>query len=125
MAETNHPTLGHGKICYLELPAVDIEQSAAFYKTVFGWQSRRRDDGSIAFDDGVGEVSGTWVLGRKPTIETGLLVHIMVDNAEATIQSVLAHGGKLVRSIGHDAPEITARISDPAGNIMGIFQERG
>jgi len=30
------------------------------------WQSRRRDNGTVAFDDGVGEVSGTWVTGRPP-----------------------------------------------------------
>lgn len=125
MSDSKQPALGHGKICYVELPAIDIDRSAAFYKAVFGWESRRRGDGSIAFDDGVGQVSGTWVLDRKPSTEIGLLVHIMVDNAEATIQSVLAHGGKLVRPIGHDAPEITARISDPAGNILGIYQHRG
>jgi uncharacterized protein len=55
------PTTGNGKICYLEIPAVDIDQSSRFYQTVFGWQIRRRGDGNLAFDDGVGEVSGTWV----------------------------------------------------------------
>jgi uncharacterized protein len=58
------PTLGHAKICYLEIPANDIRESAGFYEQVFGWKIRRRGDGSIAFDDGVGEVSGTWVTGR-------------------------------------------------------------
>src|SRR5690242_10627868 len=100
MSESKQPTLGHGKICYVELPALDIARSAAFYRAVFGWESRRRGDGSIAFDDGVGQVSGTWILDRKPTTEIGLLVYIMVDDAAATIQSVLAHGGKLVRPIG-------------------------
>ena len=31
------PSRANGKICYLEIPAVDIEQSAAFYASVFGW----------------------------------------------------------------------------------------
>ena len=59
------PTLGNGKICYLEIPATDITRSADFYGRVFGWRVRKRGDGSTAFDDGVGEVSGTWVLGRR------------------------------------------------------------
>ncbi|WP_315823708.1 hypothetical protein [Paraflavitalea speifideaquila] len=42
----------------LELPALAIAVSAAFYNTVFGWQIRERPDGSVSFDDGVGEVSG-------------------------------------------------------------------
>ena len=58
------PTFGNGKICYIEIPATDVARSADFYAKVFGWNVRRRGDGSTAFDDGVGEVSGTWVLGR-------------------------------------------------------------
>ena len=58
------PTLANGKICYVEIPAIDIQGSASFYEKVFGWQLRKRGDGAIAFDDGVGQVSGTWVTGR-------------------------------------------------------------
>src|SRR5437867_1299824 len=67
------PTYGNGKICYIEMPATDIARSADFYKKVFGWQNRKRGDGSTAFDDSVGEVSGTWVLGRPPSAKPGLL----------------------------------------------------
>jgi len=119
----SHPTIGNGKICYLEIPALDIETSSRFYTTVFGWQTRTRGDGAIAFDDAVGEVSGTWVRGRKPMTEVGLLFYIMVDDVAAAIESVVANGGKLVQPIGADAPEITARFSDPAGNIIGLYQE--
>src|SRR5271169_3704884 len=115
--ETNmHPTFGNGKVCYIEIPAIDIQRSASFYKTVFGWQVRERGDGSIAFDDGVGEVSGTWVTGRKAATDPGVLIHIMVDNAAATLETLIANGGKIVQPIGRDAPEITARFNDPAGN---------
>jgi hypothetical protein len=68
------PTLGNGKICYVEIPALDVRRSAEFYAEVFGWRTRRRSDGAIAFDDGVGEVSGTWVLGRPAAMSPGLLI---------------------------------------------------
>src|SRR4051794_5752772 len=100
------PTLGNGKICYVEIPAVDIERSAAFYQRVFGWSSRKRGDGHIAFDDGVGEVSGTWVLGQPPSTAPGLLLYIMVDNAEETVKAIVASAGEIVQQIGGDAPEI-------------------
>jgi len=29
-----------------------------------------------------------------------------------------------VQEIGGDAPEITARFKDPAGNILGLYQQR-
>jgi len=117
------PTIRNGKICYIEMPAIDIDRSASFYKTVFGWNTRKRGDGAIAFDDTVNEVSGTWVLDRKPMTEVGLLFYIMVDSVEQTIDMVLANGGKLIQPIGMDAPEITARFTDPAGNIVGLYQE--
>ncbi len=117
------PTTGNGKICYVELPATDIATSAAFYHDVFGWKIRTRGDGATAFDDGVGEVSGTWVVGRAPCGAPGLLVYIMVDSVEATLDAVFANGGELVQAIGADAPEITARFRDPGGNIIGLYQE--
>lgn len=123
------PTFGNGKICYIELPAHDVQASAEFYREVFGWKVRTREDGSVAFDDGVGEVSGTWTQYRVPMLQdppqTGLIVHIMVDDAEATVAKVTAHGGEIVRPIGKDDPEITALFRDPGGNVLGIYQHGG
>jgi predicted enzyme related to lactoylglutathione lyase len=123
MADNKTPTYGNGKICYIEMPAVDINQSASFYKTVFGWNIRQRGDGATAFDDAVGQVSGAWMLDREPTTQVGLLIYIMVDNIQASIEAVIANGGKIIQPVGMDAPEITARFTDPAGNIIGLYQE--
>jgi uncharacterized protein len=117
------PTMGNGKICYVELPATDVRRSAEFYQAVFGWNVRTRGDGSTAFDDGVGQVSGAWVTGRPPQSQPGMLIYVMVDSVEDTIQSILAHGGELVQPIGADAPEITARFRDPGGNVIGLYQQ--
>jgi len=118
------PTLANGKVCYIEMPAVDIQRSADFYAQVFGWHIRQRGDGHTAFDDTTGQVSGTWVVGRKASLEPGLLLYIMVDSAAATLDAILAHGGELVQPIGADAPEITARFRDPGGNVLGLYQDR-
>jgi uncharacterized protein len=123
MDNSKHTTLTNGKICYIEMPAIDIKASARFYKEVFGWQTRERGDGSLAFDDTVGQVSGTWVLGRRAATEPGLLIYIMVDSVATTIDSIIISGGRIVQPIGMDAPEVTARFSDPAGNILGLYQQ--
>jgi hypothetical protein len=117
------PDMANGKICYIEMPANDIALSSAFYESVFGWKIRRRGDGNLAFDDGVGQVSGTWVKGRPPSPQPGLLIYIMVDSVEMTIEKILARGGEIVQPIGADAPEITARFRDPGGNVLGLYQE--
>lgn len=118
------PTFSNGKICYIEMPATDIARSSGFYKKVFGWNIRTRGDGSVAFDDGVGEVSGTWVLKRPPSATPGLLMYVMVDSVAAALESVVANGGEIVQPIGADAPEITARFRDPGGNVIGLYQHR-
>jgi predicted enzyme related to lactoylglutathione lyase len=117
-------TLENGKICYIEMPASDVTRSAAFYERVFGWRIRQRGDGHTAFDDAVGQVSGTWVLGRSPAVTPGLLVYVMVDSVPAALDAVVANGGEIVQPIGADAPEITARFRDPGGNVIGLYQER-
>ena len=117
------PTLKNGKICYLELPAVDVGRSAAFYAKVFGWPMRTRGDGAQAFDDTTGQVSGAFVTGRPTWTTPGLLFYIMVDSVAETCRTVEANGGAIVQPIGADSPEITARFRDPAGNIIGLYQE--
>ena len=117
------PTIANGKICYIEMPAKDIARSSEFYNRVFGWKIRKRGDGSTAFDDNVNEVSGAWVLGRPPGSQVGLLIYIMVDSVAKTLETIVDNGGEIVQPIGADAPEITARFRDPAGNILGLYQE--
>ena len=47
------PTLKHGKICHVELPATDLERSASFYERVFDWHARRHPGGAVTFDHAV------------------------------------------------------------------------
>jgi predicted enzyme related to lactoylglutathione lyase len=117
------PTATNGKICYVELPTIDIQRSAEFYSDVFGWKTRLRGDGNTAFDDSVHGVSGAFVLGRPPSGTPGLLLYVMVDSVAVTLDKIVAQGGEIVQSIGADAPEITARFRDPGGNVIGLYQE--
>ena len=119
------PNYRTGKICYIEIPAIDIAESAQFYQQVFGWHTRQRADGSIAFDDTTGEVSGTWVRGRTPSTDPGLIVSIMVASAATTIKAIIAAGGKIVQPVNPDEKEVYALFRDPAGNVLGIYQQAG
>src|SRR5262245_14844205 len=113
----------NGKICYLEIPATDVGKSATFYRAVFGWEIRKRGDGSTAFDDGV-EVSGAFVTGRPPSRDAGLLLYVMVADLEATAGAIVANGGVIVQPPDPAARDIVARFRDPAGNLIGLYQER-
>jgi predicted enzyme related to lactoylglutathione lyase len=106
------PTFANGKICYIEIPAIDISRSSEFYKRVFGWNIRTRGDGSVAFDDGVAQVSGVWVLGRPPAAKPGFMIYVMVDSVAATLNEIVASGGEILQP--ERTPEITAD-RDPGG----------
>ena len=114
------PKLVNGQVGYIEIPAIDIQHSADFYVKVFGWRITKRQDGSSGFEDTTGALRGTWVVGRPPATEPGLLVFILVDNVAATLDAIVQEGGDVVRSVGEQTPEI-GRFRDPAGNVFGLF----
>ena len=113
------------RLCYLEIPAIDLRQSIAFYEKVFGWNIRHRDSNHPSFDDATGDVSGAWVTGRDISRKPGLLPYIWVDSIDATLSQVAAHGGEVVEATHLDSPggEKIATFRDPAGNMIGLYQE--
>lgn len=113
----------HGKICYVELPALDVARSADFYRSVFAWKIRERGDGATAFDDTENQVSGSWIAGRAPSAVPGSIVYIMVDDAAAASGSIVAAGGEIVLPVDPNGPVTFAHFRDPAGNVLGIYQQ--
>ncbi len=59
----------------------------------------------------------------QPSATPGLLIYVMVDSVAAALDAAVAAGGEVVQPIGGDAPEITARVLDPGGNVIGLYQE--
>jgi predicted enzyme related to lactoylglutathione lyase len=72
------------RLCYLEIPAMDLRESVSFYEKVFGWNIRRRESAHPSFDDATGDVSGAWVTGREILREPGLLPYIWVDSIDGS-----------------------------------------
>jgi predicted enzyme related to lactoylglutathione lyase len=119
------PQYAHGKICYIIMPSHDPRQSAAFYRDVFGWNVRSHDDGTLAFDDAVGQVSGMWVSDRTAVDNPGAEVHIMVRDANAIERAIVEHGGTLVWRAGPEESEVYGTFRDPSGNLFGYYQHPG
>jgi 2,7-dihydroxy-5-methyl-1-naphthoate 7-O-methyltransferase len=114
-----------GKICYIEIPAVDVARSAEFYQQAFGWTIRQRGDGATSFDDTVGGVSGTFVTGRPPATKPGFVIYVMAADAEVSLAAVQAAGGEIVRPVDPAAGEVSAWFNDPGGNTLGVYQQPG
>jgi predicted enzyme related to lactoylglutathione lyase len=112
----------HGHVSYLEIPAVDSEQSAAFYEAVFGWRIHRRDSGHISFDDRSGSLIGRWATGCAVSREPGLLPYIYVDHIDEIVERVWSRGGEVVKSPYPEGDLWVATFRDPAGNLIGAWQ---
>jgi len=112
--------------CYVEIPANDVHQSAAFYENVFGWNIRRRESERPSFDDAAGNLSGAWVTGRPASREPGLLPYVWVHGINEVLARVTAFGGEVVDARHPDHPGSTSWIAtwrDPAGNLIGLYEE--
>jgi predicted enzyme related to lactoylglutathione lyase len=122
MSSDANPLARHGGVSYLEIPAADPQQSAAFYAQLFGWEVEQRGGDDFRFSDDNGLLIGRWVKGRAASVEAGLLLFCYVDSLDAAVASVRAHGGEVVQPPYAEGDVRVARIRDPAGNLLGLWQ---
>jgi predicted enzyme related to lactoylglutathione lyase len=109
-----HPT--HGSVEYLQLPAVDVTRSAAFYEAVFGWSV---DAASGGFETLA--MIGQFTEDLTPSPDAGPVLWIWADQLYPAIRSVLAAGGRLRGRPQSDGGERwLVEFDDPGGNRVGI-----
>jgi predicted enzyme related to lactoylglutathione lyase len=108
----------HGQLAYLQLPALDVRQSAAFYAAIFGWHVEA-DHPSF---DGPG-LFGQWITDRLAAPTTGPVLWLQVERIDDALKLVEANGGQVVEQPFPDGTERwLATIRDPAGNVLGLVQ---
>ena len=113
----------HGKISYLEIPALYALDSGDFYESVFGWAVERRAPDNVSFFDGSGQLLGRFIPDRAPASTPGFLPYIYVSDVQATVVQIEACGGVVV-SVPYEEGNLTvATFRDPAGNVLGVWQE--
>jgi predicted enzyme related to lactoylglutathione lyase len=106
----------HGQIDYVQLPALDIGRSAAFYAEVFGW-SIDAVSGSFEAPGMIGQLTTE----QAPVATGGPLLWISAGDLYHALGRVPANGGTV-----HGRPQLDGgerwlvEIDDPAGNRIGI-----
>jgi predicted enzyme related to lactoylglutathione lyase len=109
-------------VSYLRIPARDVRQSAEFYRAVFGWQLRG-DPQAPSFSDGTGHVIGHWHTDLRAVGEAGVLPYIYVDHLDDVLRSATERGAEVVRPPYPEGDLWVATIRDPAGNVVGLWQQ--
>jgi predicted enzyme related to lactoylglutathione lyase len=118
-SEANNPVsvFRDRAVSYLELPAADIEASAAFYREALGWKVR--DD---SFTDGSGHVIGHWRTDLTVAGDSGIRPYIYTENIDQVLDAITACQGELVQPRYLEGDLWVAHFRDPAGNILGVWQ---
>ena len=113
----------HGRLAYVQIPAVSVRDSAEFYRTIFGWQVRGAGAEHLSFTDPAGSMIGAWVTGRAISREPGVLAYIYVHGIDAVLGQIAANGGEIVEPPYREGDLWVARFRDPAGNVIGVCQQ--
>jgi uncharacterized protein len=111
-----------GGISYLGIPARDAAESAQFYGAVFGWEIRGDSD-SPSFSDGTGHVIGHWRTDLPTAGEAGIRPYIYVTRLAEVLRTAAEQGAEIVAPPYPEGNLTIALLRDPAGNVIGIWQE--
>jgi len=111
-----------GGVSYLHIPALNPRESAAFYRTVFGW-NLHGDPDRPSFDDGTGHVIGSWITDLRVAGDAGVLPYIYVERVDDTLATITAHGGEIVKPPYAEGDLWVATFRDPVGNVLGVWQQ--
>jgi uncharacterized protein len=111
-------------IDYVELAVDDLGQAKAFYAKALGWTftDYGTDYAGIQDPTEPGHEFGGLNPHSAGSRGDGVLALARSDDAEASLASVLAAGGRVVTEL-HDYPGGRRfTFADPWGNILGIYQ---
>jgi predicted enzyme related to lactoylglutathione lyase len=120
--ESSH-LFGHGRLSYVQIPAINVDESAKFYEEVFGWQVRGGTANHVSFVDTTGDMIGAWITGLATSQEPGVLPYIYVHGVDAILERITANGGEIIKSPYPEGDLWVATFRDPAGNVIGVWQQ--
>jgi hypothetical protein len=53
------------------------------------------------------------------------MIYIMVASAAKAVDAIRSAGGEIVHEVDPNAREVVVTFRDPAGNLIGIYQQPG
>ena len=114
------------RITHFELASDNLEETAAFYRTVFGWQIQKWEGPVDYWLVSSGDASTPGINGglmQTDGVFKGTINTVEVDDIDSIIAKVIANGGQIVLEkdvipgVGYQA-----YIKDNSGIIVGLHQ---
>lgn len=117
-------------VVYFEIPVHDLERAERFYAGVFNFNFEKEiiDHYEMAlfpFEEKSSGITGALAKGDvyQPS-KTGVIIYFKTENIDATLEKVLAHGGKLLYSkkIDEKYGFAVAEFEDSEGNRIALHE---
>ncbi len=120
--------MAHGSFCHIELATTDIQKTRSFYETIFGWTFQDipgfETYAMFQTPGGLGGGFDANPEGEKPS-EVGPILHIEVDDIDATLAKITEAGGKTLQGKTKISDEFGyyALFLDNVGNRLGVWSK--
>lgn len=113
----------HGKLSYVEFPAVDLDATKNFFTTVFKWSFTDYGPDYSSFSD-QGLSGGFYKSDLKSTTDNGAALLVLYSNdLEKTLDKVSASGGSIVKPIFSFPGGRRFHFTEPSGNELAVWSE--
>jgi predicted enzyme related to lactoylglutathione lyase len=115
-----------GAVCYLEIPAPDLDKAKRFYATVFEWVISDSDLGEAPYAVfQAGGLDGGLDSRTRPA-ENGILLYLKVRDIPSKLHEIEKEGGRCLTAKrrvidGSDEFGFVAMFADPNGNRLGLW----
>jgi predicted enzyme related to lactoylglutathione lyase len=120
------------RVVHFEIPFDNKQRAMKFYKDAFGWQltdmpemnyviARTTEVNDEQMPTTPGAINGG--LFARPKEAPGPTIYVAVDSVTTAVKKVEAAGGKVVTPhTPIPGMGAYARVADPEGNVMGLFE---
>ena len=116
---------------WIEIRTHDIQGAADFYESLFGWRicTKETADGWAVWIFDTGDEprvenlrrGGIWL--RPEGESLGIVVYVVVEDIEATLEKVRELGGNVVSGKAPLGRGHGAYFRDPSGNLLGLYED--
>lgn len=110
----------HHVIDYIEITALDVAASRAFYEQAFGWQFTEYAPTYLGIRRPDGTEAGGLCAAEEVSIG-GPLVILYSEDLEATLKAVEAAGGEIVKPIFEFPGGRRFHFTDPTGHELAVW----
>lgn len=120
MTESPHR---HHAIDYIEIPVIDVAAAKAFYGSAFGWTFTYYGPDYAGIQDPARSAEAGGLAKTDAVRSGGLVVLLFSEDLNASVDAVVAAGGRIVNGPYEFPGGRRFEFTDPSGNQLGVWAE--